>query len=256
MYSCISQGSMNLKYIYSWNLKELKKNGKTSLCGQGDLFHCNEEQEFSLFGKDLPVASWNIPYLDQYDSYWNKFQGIWWIILLWWLLTEKILINHTHNCFVTVTIWQAYMVCHCGDCAESAGVGSSVCCQVSSIEIFFFMSMIHDAWFGSLIMPPIKYVSELKDKHWTEETLQSSLSWSLLYPPLQRSWKGGILVSPRPSVRLSICGQNRVRSVSSTILIGSISYLHILSSNFRRCVACNARFKIQKFEILANFLSL
>ena len=45
-------------------------------------------------------------------------------------------------------------------------------------------------------------------------------------------------------VRLSVCGQNRVRSVSSTILIGSISYLHILSSNFRRCVACNARFKI------------
>ena len=57
----------------------------------------------------------------------------------------------------------------------------------------------------------------------------------------------------RPSVRLSVCGHNRVRSVSSTILIGSISYLHILSSNFRRCVACNARFKIQKFEILVNF---
>ena len=77
----------------------------------------------------------------------------------------------------------------------------------------------------------------------------------LLYPALQRSWKGGILVSPCPSVRLSVCGQNRVRSVSSTILIGSISYLHILSSNLRRCVACNARFKIQKFEILANFLN-
>ena len=77
-----------------------------------------------------------------------------------------------------------------------------------------------------------------------------------LYPPLQRSWKGGILVSPCPSVRLSVCGQNRVRSVSSTILIGSISYLHILSSNFRRCVACNARFKIQKFESLAIFLNL
>ena len=29
-------------------------------------------------------------------------------------------------------------------------------------------------------------------------------------------------------VRLSVCGQNRVHSVSSTILIGSISYLHIL----------------------------
>ena len=45
-------------------------------------------------------------------------------------------------------------------------------------------------------------------------------------------------------VRLSVCGQNRVHSVSSTILIKSISYLHILSSNFRRCVACNACFKI------------
>ena len=65
-----------------------------------------------------------------------------------------------------------------------------------------------------------------------------------LYPPLQRSWKGGILVSPCPSVRL---WTESLRSVSSTILIGSISYLHILSSTFRRCVACNARFKNLKF---------
>ena len=69
-------------------------------------------------------------------------------------------------------------------------------------------------------------------------------------------WYHLVRLSVRPSVRLSVCGQNRVRSVSSTILIGSISYLHILSSNFRRCVACNARFKIKKFEILANFLNL
>ena len=47
----------------------------------------------------------------------------------------------------------------------------------------------------------------------------------LLPPLLQRSWKEGILVSPCPSVRPSICGQNLVRSVSSTILIGSISCL-------------------------------
>ena len=66
-----------------------------------------------------------------------------------------------------------------------------------------------------------------------------------IIPPLQRSWKGGILVSCRPPVRPSVrltgrpavCGQNRVRSVSSAILFGSISYLHILSSNFRRCVS-------------------
>ena len=38
-----------------------------------------------------------------------------------------------------------------------------------------------------------------------------------------------ILVSPCPSVHLSICGQNRVHSVSSTILVQSISYLHALS---------------------------
>ena len=57
-------------------------------------------------------------------------------------------------------------------------------------------------------------------------------------------------------VRLSVCGQNRVRSVSSRILIGSISYLHILSSNFRRCVACNARLKIQKFDFVFFWLGI
>ena len=75
----------------------------------------------------------------------------------------------------------------------------------------------------------------------------------LIIPPASTKLKGGytgITLSVCPSVRLSVCGQNRVRSVSSTILIGSISYLHILSSNFRRCVACNARFKIKKFVTL------
>ena len=51
-------------------------------------------------------------------------------------------------------------------------------------------------------------------------------------------------------VRLSVCGQNRVHSVSSTVLAGSISYLHTLSSNFRRCVACKVVFKIKKIEVL------
>ena len=72
------------------------------------------------------------------------------------------------------------------------------------------------------------------------------MKWFTLFviPPTSTKLKGGILVSPCPSVRLSVCGQNRVRSVSSTILVGSISYLHILSSNLRRCVACNVCFKI------------
>ena len=72
-------------------------------------------------------------------------------------------------------------------------------------------------------------------------------------PPLQRSWKG---VYWFHLVRLSVCGQNHVRSVSSTILVRSISYLHILSSNFRRFVACKVCFKVIKFEILANSLNL
>ena len=78
-------------------------------------------------------------------------------------------------------------------------------------------------------------------------------------PPLNKV-EGGILVSPcpsvHPSVRLSVCGQNGVHSVSSTILAGSISYSHILSSNFRRCVTCKVLFKINEFEVLGNSLNL
>ena len=53
------------------------------------------------------------------------------------------------------------------------------------------------------------------------------------------------------SVPLSVCGQNLVRSVSSTIPGRSISYLYILSTNFRRCVACWVLWKILKFEFFA-----
>ena len=60
----------------------------------------------------------------------------------------------------------------------------------------------------------------------------------------------------RLPVCLSVCGQNHVRSVSSTILVISILYLHILSSNFRKCVMCKGYCKIPKFEFLANFWNL
>ena len=100
------------------------------------------------------------------------------------------------------------------------------------------------------LFPGVQLITIL---HWPGNGL---VCLAIFIPPLQRSWKGGILVSPCPSVRLSVCGQNRVRSVSSTILIRSISYLHILSSNFRRCLTCNICFKMQKLEILANSLNL
>ena len=66
-----------------------------------------------------------------------------------------------------------------------------------------------------------------------------TLDISLIIPPLQRSWKGGILVSPCPSVRLSVCGQNRVRSISSTIFVGSIWYLHRFKFRFKRFIQGN-----------------
>ena len=63
-------------------------------------------------------------------------------------------------------------------------------------------------------------------------------------------------LSVRLSALLSLCGQNRVRSVSSTTLAGPISYLHILSSNIRRCVTYKVCLKIWKFAVLANSLNL
>ena len=71
---------------------------------------------------------------------------------------------------------------------------------------------------------------------------------SFTIPPASTKLKGGIYWCHL--VRLSVFGQNRVRSVSSTILIGSILYLHILSNNSRRCVAC---FKIQNLKFWRIF---
>ena len=57
---------------------------------------------------------------------------------------------------------------------------------------------------------------------------------------------GGILVSLRPSVRLSICP-----SVSTSHIQYSSGWIHfifiILSSNFKRCVACKVSCKISNF---------
>ena len=74
------------------------------------------------------------------------------------------------------------------------------------------------------------------------------ISAVFIIPPASKKLKGGytgFTASVRLSVRLSICpsvrqsvDKKRVCSVSSTILARTISYLHILLSNFRRCVAC------------------
>ena len=68
--------------------------------------------------------------------------------------------------------------------------------------------------------------------------------------PAQRSWIG---VYWFHLARLSVCGQNRVRCVSSTVLTALISYLHILSTNFRRCRALSF---VKNSKILAISLIL
>ena len=74
----------------------------------------------------------------------------------------------------------------------------------------------------------------------------------LLYPHTTKLL-GGILVSLHPSVRPSVRPASRVRSVVPTVLVGSISYLYILSSNFTRCVVCKVFCKIWQFFKTCNF---
>ena len=87
------------------------------------------------------------------------------------------------------------------------------------------------------------------------------------YTLAQRSCWGGILISLRPfvcpsiypsvpSVRPSARPASRVRYVAPTVLVGSISYLYILSNNFRRCVARKVGCNISKFDFLAIFENL
>ena len=81
---------------------------------------------------------------------------------------------------------------------------------------------------------------------------------SIFYTHHQWSWGGVswfcfVRLSVCPPVRPSVCRPNRVSSVFSTILARSISNLHILSTNFRRCVTCQAFERNLKFEFLLKF---
>ena len=59
-------------------------------------------------------------------------------------------------------------------------------------------------------------------------------------------WFHSIRPSVRPSICPSVSPASCVHSVAPTALVGSISYLYILPSNFRRCVACKVYCKILK----------
>ena len=59
-------------------------------------------------------------------------------------------------------------------------------------------------------------------------------------------WFHVVRLSVCTSICPSVCRQNRVRSVTSTILAGSVAHLHILLSNFRSCdfQICNFDFAL------------
>ena len=82
-------------------------------------------------------------------------------------------------------------------------------------------------------------------------------TWHCIFilPPAQRVCWGYIGFTPSvcPSFRPSVRPAYRVRSVAPTVLVGPISYLYILSSNFRMCVACKVSYSISKFELRGNF---
>ena len=73
-----------------------------------------------------------------------------------------------------------------------------------------------------------------------------------LYPSNNKVVGGFIGFTPSDS--LSVRAASCVRSVAPIALVGSISYLHILLSNFRRCVMCKVCCKILKLEFLEFFL--
>ena len=74
------------------------------------------------------------------------------------------------------------------------------------------------------------------------------------YTPASMKWKAGY-TGFKSSVHTSLCGQNRVHSVTSTILLDPF-HIYTLLSNLKRCVVCKVFGKIPKFEFLANFSNL
>ena len=71
----------------------------------------------------------------------------------------------------------------------------------------------------------------------------------LVIPPHNKvSLRPSVCPSVRPSVLHPVSALS-----APTVLVGPISYLYILWSNFRRCVACDTFCKIKEFEFFAIF---
>ena len=117
---------------------------------------------------------------------------------------------------------------------------------INVINPTIFFLYMHVSWTIHMIPSSVNCIR-------VEILAVSGVCGVLFYPKLQWSWRGWGYTGFTLSVCLSVCGQNRVRSVFSTILARPISYFHILSTNFRRCVACWF-FLFQNFNFCRNFL--
>ena len=85
--------------------------------------------------------------------------------------------------------------------------------------------------------------------------VSSNVSFYFYWTPSPTKFKVGH-IGFTLSVRVSVCGRDHVRSVSSTILGGCISYLWIFSCNCRSCVSYLEFCKIPRFESFASFFKI
>ena len=150
--------------------------------------------------------------------------------------------NHSHNmtsqlAFMLIQILCTSLSRRCHP--KSGGVGDSSCRSGADI------TSMHD-----------QQVSNMRKSYSILIHLDCYI-YLIIIPPEQQSCLGDILVSLHPSVCLSVhpSAPHTVYTVVSTVLVRSISYLCILSSNFRRYVAYKVSCKILEFEFL-GFLKI
>ena len=156
--------------------------------------------------------------------------GMWWPLTLTYIF--KVIWPWLHNKigFTWDPIWLSSMGNH-----EAAGVSSEHRRSSCSNSICYIRFILMCPVFTGDDVPWSRFLSSV----------------AIVIPPPYSEVVGGvcILVTLRPSVRTA----TRVGSVVPTVLVGSFSYLYILSSNFRRCVTCKVSCKISKYEFLAIF---
>ena len=191
----------------------------------------------------------------QHTVYPMKYAHGYVVFLFLWIVLKCIV-----NIYFFIHILQG-----CFSGSDSETVLISWFCPWFGFTNFFYLLMIIISptqwscwgvyWFQS-VRPSVRpYMKKTKITLYEEDKKEeASMRCSLLHG----SWDQILRRRPsvRPSVRPLVRPASRVRSVAPTVLVGSISYLYILSSNFRRCVVCKVSCKIPKFEFLAIFINL